>query len=163
MKTQHIKQNGAALVVGLIMLLVMTLIGVSSMNSTRTELKIANNFKNHSNAFQTAALMFERALVDPILAVPATGWLAASLVPLKGSYASPYESTSGSGIKKGTLRGVVYLGCRKSVTGSSILGNAGAKLIHEVSVTGDEQTANRGALGVSRQFAAYTTTAAGCP
>ena len=55
------KQNGAALVVGLIMLLVMTLLGITSMSSTRIELKIANNLSNHSTAFQTAALLIGKA------------------------------------------------------------------------------------------------------
>ena len=156
MKTQQIKQNGAALVVGLVMLLVMTLIGVSSMNSTRTELKIANNFKNHSNAFQTAEIMFERAAVDPLIA-----WLDADSTLLMSSYGAGYISESG--LKRGTIRNVVYIGCRKSVTGNSLTGSGGAKLIHEVSVTGNEQNADGATIGVSRQFGGYTTVAAGCP
>ena len=48
-------QNGAALVVGLVVLLVMTLLGVSSMSSITTELKIANNSQTHMTAFQVAA------------------------------------------------------------------------------------------------------------
>ena len=146
-------QNGAALVVGLVMLLVMTLIGVTSMNQTRTELKISNNIKNHSDAFQTAALMFQRALVDPTII-----WLSASKTALQGNYATGYTSTDT--LKSGTL-GVVFIGCR-SIDGSSISGRAGKHLIHEVSVSGTELNSVGDAVGVSRQTAGYTTVAAGC-
>lgn len=48
------KQKGVALVVGLIMLLVLTIMGISSMSNTTQELKIACNFQNHNDAFQNA-------------------------------------------------------------------------------------------------------------
>ena len=153
MKMAHTKQNGAALVVGLIMLLVMTLIGVMSMSTTRTELKIANNFRNHSNAFQTAALMFERALVDPSIV-----WLSSNTTPVQGSYAGGY--TSADGLKGGTL-GVVFLGCR-TADSSSLTGRAGKYLVHEVGVTGSEINSGGTVIAVSRQVAGYKTLAAGC-
>jgi len=147
-------QNGAALVVGLVMLLVMTLIGVTSMNQTRTELKISNNIKNHSDAFQTAALMFQRALVDPTM-----NWLSASKTELQGSYAAGYTSTDT--LKSGTL-GVVFIGCRSAVYGESLTGQAGSHLIHEVSVSGTELNSAGDTVGVSRQTAGYTTYAKNC-
>jgi type IV pilus assembly PilX-like protein len=153
MNTQLKKQNGAALVVGLVMLLVMTLIGVTSMNATRTELKIANNIKNHSNAFQTAAIMFERALVDPLI-----DWISASTTPLQGSYVGGYNS--GDGLRSGVLN-VVFIGCRSS-SGSSLTGRGGKYLIHQVSVSGNELNSAGEVVGVSRQAGGYTTTAAGC-
>jgi len=58
------QQSGAALAVGLVILLVMTLLGITSMNTTRTELKIAANIKNHSTAFQTAETATQRVLLD---------------------------------------------------------------------------------------------------
>ena len=147
------KQNGAALVIGLIMLLVMTLIGVTSMNSTRTELKIANNFSNHSKAFQTAALMIERAKVDP--AIP---WLAASPVPTSGSY--PTGFISSDQLRHGTLS-AVFVGCR-TVAASSITGGGGKALVHEITVVGREKNSDGGVVGVSRQVVGLQTTAAGC-
>ncbi len=54
------KQQGAVLVVGLIMLLVMTLIGLSAMRSTILEEKMAGNFRDSNIAFQAA----EAALRD---------------------------------------------------------------------------------------------------
>jgi len=153
MKSGQKKQDGAALVVGLVMLLVMTLIGVTSMNQTRTELKIANNIKNHSDAFQTAALMFERAIVDP-----AINWLSSSKTALRGAYDTGYLSASEK--KIGTVD-VVFVGCLK-LDGNSLTRNF-QSLIHEVSVTGSELSAAGGdVIGVSRQRAGYTTNAAGC-
>ena len=48
------KQNGVALVVSLIMLLLMTLLAVSSMDSTILEEKMSGNYKNRNTAFQAA-------------------------------------------------------------------------------------------------------------
>jgi len=47
-------QSGAALVFVLMMLLVMTLLGISSMNSTMLEEKMAGNVRNKHLSFQTA-------------------------------------------------------------------------------------------------------------
>jgi len=58
------QQSGAALVIGLIILLVMTLLGVTSMNTSRTELKIAANIQNRSVAFQTAETATQRVLIS---------------------------------------------------------------------------------------------------
>jgi type IV pilus assembly protein PilX len=58
------QQKGAALVVGLLVLLVVTLIGISSMSSTTTELKIANNLQTHNAAFQIAESAI-RTVIDP--------------------------------------------------------------------------------------------------
>lgn len=54
------KQQGAVLVVSLIMLLVMTLIGLSAMRSTVLEEKMAGNYRDSNIAFQAA----EAALRD---------------------------------------------------------------------------------------------------
>lgn len=58
------QQQGAALVIGLMVLLVVTLIGISSMSSTTTELKIANNLRTHNSAFQVAESAI-RIVIDP--------------------------------------------------------------------------------------------------
>ncbi len=47
-------QQGAALVVGLIMLLVLTVLAVSGMNTSTLELTMASNVQYHQNAFQAA-------------------------------------------------------------------------------------------------------------
>lgn len=49
-----LKQRGAALIVSLLILLVMTLIGLSGMQTTVLEERMAGNFKNRNLAFQSA-------------------------------------------------------------------------------------------------------------
>ncbi|HKJ07798.1 MAG TPA: PilX N-terminal domain-containing pilus assembly protein [Gammaproteobacteria bacterium] len=53
-------QRGSVLVVSLLILLVMTLIGVTAMNTSTLEQKMAYNFRDHQTAFQAA----EAALRD---------------------------------------------------------------------------------------------------
>lgn len=56
------KQNGAALVVSLILLVVVTVLAVSGMNTATTELAMARNDQNYENAFQAAETGLEQAL-----------------------------------------------------------------------------------------------------
>lgn len=55
-------QQGAALVVGLILLVVITVLAVSGMNTATTELAMARNDQNYENAFQAAETGLEAAL-----------------------------------------------------------------------------------------------------
>lgn len=66
------KQKGVALVVGLVMLLVLTIMGISSMSNTTQELKIACNFQTHNDAFMGAASCVDSAIdqVDRNAAFP---------------------------------------------------------------------------------------------
>ncbi len=48
------KQGGAALIVGLILLVVITVLAISGMNTATTELAMARNDQNYENAFQAA-------------------------------------------------------------------------------------------------------------
>ncbi|MDH3532230.1 MAG: PilX N-terminal domain-containing pilus assembly protein [Gammaproteobacteria bacterium] len=56
------QQQGAALVVGLILLVVITVLAVSGMSTATTELAMARNDQNFENAFQAAENGLERAL-----------------------------------------------------------------------------------------------------
>ena len=56
------KQQGAALVVGLILLVVITVLSISGMNTATTELAMARNNQNYENAFQAAETGLETAL-----------------------------------------------------------------------------------------------------
>jgi len=58
------QQRGAALVVGLLMLVALTLIGVTTMGMNTMELRMANNAQNKSNAFQAAEAGIEIGLND---------------------------------------------------------------------------------------------------
>lgn len=56
------RQQGAALVVGLILLLVLTLLAVSGMNSASLEFVMAGNEQYRSNAFQAAEAGVEQSM-----------------------------------------------------------------------------------------------------
>ncbi len=58
------KQNGAVLVVGLILMVVMTVLAISGMNTATTELAMARNDQNYENAFQAAETGLEVALAQ---------------------------------------------------------------------------------------------------
>ena len=58
------KQDGAALVVGLVLLVVVTVLAVSGMNTATTELAMARNDQNYENAFQAAETGLEQALAQ---------------------------------------------------------------------------------------------------
>ena len=58
------RQQGAALVVGLILLVVITVLAVSGMNTATTELAIARNDQTYENTFQAAENGLEEALAQ---------------------------------------------------------------------------------------------------
>ncbi|MDZ7644014.1 MAG: pilus assembly PilX N-terminal domain-containing protein [Woeseiaceae bacterium] len=64
MKTMQLprKQDGAALVVGLVLLVVVTVLAISGMNTATTELAMARNDQSYENAFQAAETGLETAL-----------------------------------------------------------------------------------------------------
>ena len=57
-------QNGAALVVGLILLVVITVLAISGMNTATTEIAMARNDQNNENAFQAAETGLEQSLAQ---------------------------------------------------------------------------------------------------
>jgi hypothetical protein len=59
----HRRERGAALVVGMILLLVLTLLAVSGMNTASTELVMAGNEQYQENAFQAAEMGIEQAML----------------------------------------------------------------------------------------------------
>jgi cytoskeletal protein RodZ len=58
----HRKQKGAALIVGLVLLLVLTVLGISGMNMATLELQMANNTQAAQLAFQAAETGIDIAL-----------------------------------------------------------------------------------------------------
>jgi type IV pilus assembly protein PilX len=62
MQTSIRRQRGAALVVGLMLLLVLTLLAVSGMNTASTELIMAGNEQFQENALQAAETGIEQAM-----------------------------------------------------------------------------------------------------
>ncbi|HEY8537473.1 MAG TPA: PilX N-terminal domain-containing pilus assembly protein [Steroidobacteraceae bacterium] len=61
---RHSTQRGAALVVGLLLLLVLTLLAISGMNTASLELVMAGNTQYYQNAFQAAETGIEVAYRD---------------------------------------------------------------------------------------------------
>jgi len=57
-------QRGAALVIGLILLVVVTVLAISGMNTATTELALARNDQNYESAFQAAETGLEFALAQ---------------------------------------------------------------------------------------------------
>ena len=63
-QTTFKKESGAALVVGLILLVVITVLAVSGMNTATTELAMARNDQTYENVFQAAERGLEAALAQ---------------------------------------------------------------------------------------------------
>lgn len=57
-------QSGAALIVGLVMLLIMTVIGVAAMQTSLLEEKMAGNYRDYGLAFQAAEAALRDAEAD---------------------------------------------------------------------------------------------------
>ena len=58
------RQQGAALIVGLMLLVVITILAVSGMNTATTELALARNDQTYENVFQAAETGLETALAQ---------------------------------------------------------------------------------------------------
>ena len=79
MHARHRKQRGAALVVGLMLLAILTLLAISGMNTASTELVMAGNEQFREGAFQASEAGIEQQLLkldaippDTTKSVPAT-------------------------------------------------------------------------------------------
>ena len=58
------RQRGAALVVGLVLLLILTLLGVSGLGTATTEVRLADNNKQREFAFQAAESGVNEAILS---------------------------------------------------------------------------------------------------
>lgn len=56
------REEGAVLVVALVLLIVLTMLGISAIESTKLETRMAANTTNYNQAFQVAELRLSRAL-----------------------------------------------------------------------------------------------------
>ena len=63
-QTKTRQQSGAALVIGLLLLVVITVLAVSGMSTATTELAMARNDQSYENAFQAAETGLETALAQ---------------------------------------------------------------------------------------------------
>lgn len=67
--TPQPRQRGAALIVGLVLLMVLTLLGVSGLTTATLELQMAGNTQQAQHAFQAAesAIEAETSITPPVL------------------------------------------------------------------------------------------------
>jgi type IV pilus assembly protein PilX len=65
-------QRGAALIVGLLLLVVITVLAVSGMNTATTEMTMARNDQTYENVFQSAEKGLENALAQGLFSTTAT-------------------------------------------------------------------------------------------
>jgi type IV pilus assembly protein PilX len=88
------RQRGAALVVGLLLLVVLTLLAVSGMNTASTELVMAGNEQYRQSAFHAAETGTEQAL-SVLANVPQTGTaLVVEPTNVPGSAHAQYSTAS---------------------------------------------------------------------
>lgn len=86
------RQQGAALVVGLILLMVLTLLAISGMNTATVELQMAGNLQYAQNAFQAAETGIERTIESGTHNTMATPTVPRTLIT--GSTVDAYESVT---------------------------------------------------------------------
>jgi len=88
------RQQGAALVIGLILLLILTLLAVTGMNTASSELIMAGNEQYRQNAFHAAEAGIEQA-ITVLATVPQTGTpVVVSDVAVPGSSGDEYTTAS---------------------------------------------------------------------
>ena len=75
------RQQGAALVVGLVLLVVLTVLAVSGVFTSTMELRMVRNTQSQERAFQAAEVAVEDALANPVLSTSAAFTQAATNVP----------------------------------------------------------------------------------
>jgi type IV pilus assembly protein PilX len=85
-------QSGAALVIGLLLLLVLTLLAVSGMNTATLDLQMAGNEQSYQGAFQAAETGIEQALVAPSNDTSVVATIAPTAV--SGSNTDNYKTTT---------------------------------------------------------------------
>jgi Tfp pilus assembly protein PilX len=89
------KQRGAALVVGLLLLLVITLLAVAGMNSSAIEFIMAGNEQYRQNAFQAAETGIEQTIVNGAF-IPGAATVTQNNVPAAGSATDTYSTALSS-------------------------------------------------------------------
>jgi len=142
------KQSGAALVVGLIVLLILTILGLSSMNSMTSELKIAANSQDHNSAFQAAAAGIAQMRNDP--AIPWTF--------LTGTVNQTYTALDNSATADAVAS---YADCRNVTIGYSLSGSWKG-VVHEIRSAGSALNSNGDPVSENTQVLGIETVRPGC-
>jgi type IV pilus assembly protein PilX len=99
------KQRGAALVIGLVLLAILTLLAITGMNTSTTELIMAGNEQFRQNAFQAAETGRENALK------------LLSAIPTDGSVTTVPETPVPAGSKEKYTTTSQYIGQDQDIAG----------------------------------------------
>lgn len=100
-------QQGSVLIVSLILLLLMTIVGVTGMNMTSLEERMSGNYRDHEMAFQAA----EAALVEGETFVESTNLTLADFYTSPAcSGANCFKSNCSGGTVNGTAGGLCFTG-----------------------------------------------------
>ena len=75
------RQGGAALVIGLVLLVILTILAVSGVFTSTMELRMVRNSQSQEHAFQAAEVAIEDALANPVLSTSAAFSQATTDVP----------------------------------------------------------------------------------
>jgi Tfp pilus assembly protein PilX len=124
------KQRGFVLVLALVLLAVMTLIGVSSMNSANMELKATANAQQHQAAFDAVQSVLEYA-------VSSTG---ATLIDFQTNDPTPQVVTTTLANASSLSATAVYGGCSVGVGSSLEEGKGFSYNFYNITGTGSNKT-----------------------
>jgi len=128
---QYKQQRGFVLILALVMLAVLTLIGVSSMNSANMELKAAANAKQHQVAFNAT-----QSLLEYTVSKPGTNVINYQTMDATPQVFSSYVQAGASNLSAS----ISYTGCGKGVGGSLEAGKGFGYNYYSVRGSGSNST-----------------------
>ena len=118
----RVHQQGAALVVSLILLLVMTLLGVASLNTTTLQERMASNTQEHGRAFQAA----ESGLTQAVLVMLPSVTLQTLISTPPSSGSKMLNNDSSGTTKAGALISANFVDSGPVPAGSGAESNLGS-------------------------------------
>lgn len=147
-------QHGFVLVMSLVLLAVLTLIGVSSMNSANLELRAASNAQQHQIAFNAVQSVIEFAVSAAEIDTKINYQLADTAITQTATYSNvEMKNVSALSVK------VDFAGCSLGDGGSSLEADKGFSYYH-FGVVGDG--ANKAGTATSMQAQGIRYPVAGC-
>ena len=146
-----VKQTGVALVMALVMLIALTLIGVSSMNSSTTEMKVSSNMKQRNIAFQgaQARLAFAGAqdAVNPVnFLIPIPDLTDPDTWPVQSCN---FEDGCANGEGWTATADISYAGCSKGTGNSLEAGKGFSSRTFEIRAAGYTESGSSRSVQVS--------------
>jgi type IV pilus assembly protein PilX len=123
---QRAGQQGAALVIGLLLLLVLTILAISGMTTASLELLMAGNEQYQERAFQAADSAVERAIASGVYNTNIT----------VGDYDAPVDPNDPPTPDRGTGQ----TGCVQTIPADALAANTASNDCYEYFVRFDEQS-----------------------